>query len=381
MGSGPWYVTNVFEELTQPGEYFFDPATRALYVYFNASSGTPPPASWALVASQLEVFFNLTGESPDAPITDVTFAGIGLRDQRDGQLTKWVDPSGGDWGLRRAALFHLENTERVTITGSTFYRTDANAIILAAYNRNATISYNEFAFVGMTCVATFGRTVQDDGTGGEQPWGTVLAYNKAREIGAYQLQSSFWFNAKATLTRAEGNIVFNIPRAAINLNDGARSRCSTRSCARARALTPPLRACALLPAGLGGGNNITLESIFNTCRHSGDHGCAARARGRGDGAPPSHWGCAQDSCALTPLFRPPSPSQPDQHVGQNALSHEHPLTRRRRDVRIERHGDVAFDDHRQLRGIAGEAWCAVWACCCIPPALLPPPPSTCLSFD
>lgn len=46
-----------------------------------------------------------------------------------------------------------------------------------------------------------------------------------------------WFNSKATLTRAEGNTVFNIPRAAINLNDG-----------------------------LGGGNNITLQSIFNTCR-------------------------------------------------------------------------------------------------------------------
>ena len=28
MGSGPWFVTNVFEELTAPGEYFFDPAAR-----------------------------------------------------------------------------------------------------------------------------------------------------------------------------------------------------------------------------------------------------------------------------------------------------------------------------------------------------------------
>ena len=71
----------------------------------------------------------------------------------------------------------------------------------------------EFAFIGMSAVATFGRTMQDNGTGGEQPWGTVLAYNKVHEIGAYQLQSSFWFTSRATLTRAEGNVVFNIPRA------------------------------------------------------------------------------------------------------------------------------------------------------------------------
>jgi hypothetical protein len=212
MGSGPWFVSNVFEELTAPGEYFFDPVARELYVFYNASAGTPPPADWALVASQLEVFFNLTG-TPDAPVADVTFAGLGLRDQRTAQLDRWYDPSGGDWGIRRAGLFHLEGTERVSITGNTFYRTDANAIFLAAYNRNATVAHCEFAFVGMSSVVTFGKTHQDDGTGGEQPWGTVLAYNKAQEFGTYQLQSSFWFNAKATLTRAEGNIIFNIPRA------------------------------------------------------------------------------------------------------------------------------------------------------------------------
>lgn len=33
---------------------------------------------------------------------------------------------------------------------------------------------------GFSAVVTFGRTVQDDGTGGLQPWGTVIAYNKVR---------------------------------------------------------------------------------------------------------------------------------------------------------------------------------------------------------
>ena len=235
MGSGPWYVSNVREELTVAGEFWFDPTARKLYAFYNASAGTPPPASWLLSSSQLEVFFNLSG-TPAEPVTDVTFNGLGFRDQRNAQLFPWIDPSGGDWGLRRAGLLHLEGTERVTVSDNVFYRTDSNAVFLAAYNRNATVIGNEFAYVGFSALVTFGRTNQDDGTGGEQPWGTVFAYNKVHEIGTYQLQSSAWFTSKAALTRAEGNIVFNIPRAAINLNDG-----------------------------FGGGNNITLSSIFNTC--------------------------------------------------------------------------------------------------------------------
>ena len=102
----------------------------------------------------------------------------------------------------------------------------------------------------MSAVATFGRSNQDDGTAGEQPWGTVIAYNKVHELGAFQLQSSAWFTSKACLTRAEGNVLFNGPRAMINVNDG-----------------------------FGGGNNISANSIFNTCRQSGDHGVSQKRRG------------------------------------------------------------------------------------------------------
>ena len=285
--SGPWYIRNVREELDAPGEYFFDPAARKLYLFFNASSGTPPPQGYALVSQQLEVFFNLTG-SPSAPVADITFAGLGLRDQRHAQLDRWVDPSGGDWGIRRAGLFHLEGTARVNISGSTFYRTDANAVMIAGFNRNASVVDCEFAFTGMSAVVTFGRTLQDDGTNGEQPFGTLIAYNKVHEMGAYQLQSSAWFTSRATLTRAEGLVVFNIPRAAINFNDA-----------------------------FGGGNNVTGASIFNTCRQSGDHGPMNSAWGAEKRAPQRRAPPSQTLTPQSPFFLTST------RLGQDALPHKH----------------------------------------------------------
>ena len=80
-------------------------------------------------------------------------------------------------------------------------------------------------------------TVADDGTGGEQPFGTLFAYNKVHEMGAFQLQSSAWFTSRATLTRTEGLVCFNIPRAAINfVRQGTPRRRAPSQCQR---LTPP----------------------------------------------------------------------------------------------------------------------------------------------
>jgi len=55
-------------------------------------------------------------------------------------------------------------------------------------------------------------------------------------------QSSAWSEAKACLTHLKGNIFFNMPRAAINKNDG-----------------------------FGGGTVIEQNLLTNTCRESGDH--------------------------------------------------------------------------------------------------------------
>ena len=70
-----------------------------------------------------------------------------------------------------------------------------------------------------------------------------------REIGLNERQSSAWSEAKACLSHVVGNLFFNMPRAAINKNDG-----------------------------FGGGTVIEHNMITNTCRESGDHGNFVSAR-------------------------------------------------------------------------------------------------------
>jgi len=249
---GDWHVNGVFQELDYPGEYFFDPVQRLLYFYYNSSvlppgqpplqPGSPPPASLELIASTLEVLFNMSG-TPDKPVSDVVFAGIGFRDQRDAMLEDWVAPSGGDWALRRAGAIFAEGTVRLTVTGCAFVRINANAVHLDGYNRNATVELSEFAWTGMSAVTMLGDCDQYDCTGAMQPLGTLLYGNIVRELGLVEKQSSAFFLGKSALARVEGCVFFNGPRAMINFNDNA-----------------------------GGGSRVEWNAIWNTCRQSGDHG-------------------------------------------------------------------------------------------------------------
>ena len=82
-----------------------------------------------------------------------------------------------------------------------------------------------------------------DGTDGNHPRYTTVVNNIAREVGLYEKQSSFFVQAKTAESRILGNVFFNGPRAGINANDG-----------------------------FGGGDVISHNLVFSTCRESGDHG-------------------------------------------------------------------------------------------------------------
>jgi len=167
----------------------------------------------------------------------------GIRDAAATFMERWGVPSGGDWALYMGAALHLHGAVGTRIEGCTFSRLDNNAIILTGFDRNVSIINNTASWLGMNFAAAWGDTQDYDATDGNQPRATTLSGNLVGELGIWEKQSSFWFQAKSCQNVLKDNVVFNLPRAAINFNDG-----------------------------LGGGTVVDGNVIWNTCRESGDHG-------------------------------------------------------------------------------------------------------------
>jgi hypothetical protein len=127
----------------------------------------------------------------------------------------------------------MEGTEDVLVEACTFTRLDSNGVLLSGYNRRAVVRDNEFAWLGQSAIAAWGRLdgETNSGLGGNQPRHTLIESNVCREIGHIQKQSSFYFQAITAQTTLRHNLVFNIPRAAINfkyvtlINSNARRAC------------------------------------------------------------------------------------------------------------------------------------------------------------
>jgi hypothetical protein len=235
---GNWLVENVLVELDQPGEFYFDPKSKLLYLYPNKTE-TDSTGRKNLRLAMLETLISIGNGASDISISNLGF--------RDTTLTyimgDWSPPSGGDWSLHRGGAVLIENASNIDLVNCTFRRLDGNAIFLSKQTRNVRIRRNVFEWLGESAIAMWGSTDGYDATSREFPMGTLIEGNIMRELGIFQKQSSAIAHNKAARTVIERNIMFNMPRAAINFNDM-----------------------------MGGGDEVQWNLIFNTCRESGDHG-------------------------------------------------------------------------------------------------------------
>ena len=157
-------------------------------------------------------------------------------------LTHFHSNVRGDWALERLGAVLIEGATNIEISDCHFTRIDGNAIFLSGYSRGVQILRNEFSLLGNNAIASWGKSVDYDGTGGQQPRRGLIYGNVAHDIGLEQKQSSFYFTAQSCENTLVGNIVYNIPRAAINFEDN-----------------------------FGGATLVQDNLLFNTCRESSDH--------------------------------------------------------------------------------------------------------------
>ena len=237
-----WYLENIREELDSPRETFLDTDRQLLYYFHNDTQNTPPPASWTWEVPSLQVLFNISG-SPSAPARNISITGLTFTSAAATYLAPHGIPSGGDWGLSRLGALLVTGAEGLSVSTCTFTRLDGNAISLNGYTRDVSVIGNEFVWLGESALASWGYTDGVDATAGTQPWRSRFVGNVVHEIGIYEKQVSGYFAAVSAFATIEANIMFNMPRAAVNFNDD-----------------------------MGGGSLLTRNLIWNTCRESQDHG-------------------------------------------------------------------------------------------------------------
>lgn len=153
-------------------------------------------------------------------------------------------PSGGDWSVHRGGTIFLENTRDVTIANNLFTQLGSQGVSITNYNDGTTIASNEFVWLGDSAIINVGTTNGIDGFSvRSQPTNILIKSNLIHEIGIYVKQSVAVLIAVSRSISVIGNLIFNIPRAGININDG-----------------------------FYGNHTISWNVIFNTVRETKDHG-------------------------------------------------------------------------------------------------------------
>ena len=239
-----FFIENVFEELDSENEWFFNESTKTLYYYSNFSDADINDLYFEY--TDLKVLVNYTNN------TDMALRGLVMRDSAKTFMDPHGMPSGGDWALQKSGAIYISKSDNMMIESNVFSRLDGIAVSINAYARNVTVYKNEIVWNGASAIASWGDTYDPDnalissygmgydGTKGTQPRLLNISYNYVHEIGLWEKQSSFYFQAKSCLNYIGYNIFFNGPRAGINFNDG-----------------------------FGGGSVLHKNLLFNTCRESG----------------------------------------------------------------------------------------------------------------
>ncbi|CAF4219129.1 unnamed protein product, partial [Adineta steineri] len=235
---GAFYIANIFEELDSPNEWFLDKETRTIYFMPNQ---TMPEV---FVASQISCLISMSGGSIENSVNNIAIQGLVLTETSHTYMKDFMVPSGGDWSVHRGGTIYLTNTKQISITHNLFTQLGSNGIALIDYNYLTSITLNEFVWLADSAIILVGSTNGIDGFSvASQPANILIQSNLIHETGIYVKQSSPVLIAVSRNISVIGNLMFNIPRAAININDG-----------------------------FYGNHTLSWNVMFNTVRETSDHG-------------------------------------------------------------------------------------------------------------
>lgn len=225
----PFFVEGVKEALDVPGEWWLDVPKQILYYHpfgnetkaYVKNVRHEETLEIDFVAPRLQRLIELVGEnSQDRTANGVTMRGLTFAHTATTFMEPYEVPSPGDWSIHRGGAVFLENVVDTQIQDCLFLRTGGNAVMISGHAKQTSIQNNEFAWIGDSAIVTLGKIPIADGfTVDTYPEDTLIQGNHFHDIGIHGKQTSALFSALSCKTTFVENVLYNGPRAGVNLND------------------------------------------------------------------------------------------------------------------------------------------------------------------
>ena len=231
------FVENIFEELDAPGEWYFNVAEKTLYFY--------PPAGLNLAQAKIEIsrlkhLIELKGQD-DFPLQNIQISGIHFAHAERTFMEQYEPLLRSDWCIFRGAAILFENTQNCSLNDCTFNKLGGNAVFVNRYNLNTVIRGCHFYDIGASAICLVGDTsavrsvpnryekvtsvTQMDYVPGPKnrhyPRQCLIEDNLIHHIGRVEKQVAGVQIQVAAQITIRHNSIYQVPRAAINVGDGA----------------------------------------------------------------------------------------------------------------------------------------------------------------
>jgi hypothetical protein len=234
-----FYIENVFEELDSPAEWYLDSDQGILYYM--------PTPGVVLQHAKIEVpilerLIEFRG-SQQEPVHHIRVADFRLAHTASTFMQQYEAPSRGDWTIHRGGTVFFEGAEDCATDNCFFDAAGGNAVFISNYNQRVRVSGNKFTEAGDSAVALVGSESLIQGTNHPVPTGNLITNNLIHDCGVFGKQIAGVFMSITLNNTISHNLMYNLPRAAICVNDG-----------------------------WGGGHTIELNEIHDTVRETTDHG-------------------------------------------------------------------------------------------------------------
>jgi hypothetical protein len=234
-----FFIENVFEELDSPGEWYLDTENGILYVMPEKGVELARSLVEAPILTTL-VSFSGTQEKP---VSHITFSGFRFAHTAVTYMNDYEAPSLGDWTIHRSGAVYYEGTECCTVRDCFFDAVGGNAVFMNNYNRQNLVYGNLITGAGDSAICLVGSKHLTLGTTHSYPSEIQITNNNIHHIGIFGKQTAGVFISISRDNVISHNHIYDIPRAAICINDGT-----------------------------WGGHVIEFNDIHDTVKETGDHG-------------------------------------------------------------------------------------------------------------